>query len=307
MFAFGCGPSTLLPAEGGGQEGSGEATDGGSGSTTTTPRPPNTTTTSTSTSTSTVTSLDTADEAGGSTFINIDVPQCNTFDYHDICAPCGLFTQDCPEGEKCAPWANDGGTQWNATRCSPIADNPGTPGEPCTMEGSPTSGLDSCELGAMCWNVDPRTLQGTCIAHCAGDELEPVCPRATSCFIGEDEVPLVCLPTCNPLADDCEPSQLCGPNDAMFSCFPPGENAAAADPCELVTDCAAGSTCIASEATSPMCDQAVIGCCSPWCDLSAPDPAASCFDPAQQCVPWFDDPAPEGLESVGICALPPSP
>ena len=32
---------------------------------------------------------------------------------------CNQWVQDCPEGEKCMPWANDGGSAWNATRCRP--------------------------------------------------------------------------------------------------------------------------------------------------------------------------------------------
>ena len=36
---------------------------------------------------------------------------------------CDLWGQDCPDGEKCMPWASNGGT-WNATRCSPVVDSP---------------------------------------------------------------------------------------------------------------------------------------------------------------------------------------
>jgi hypothetical protein len=32
---------------------------------------------------------------------------------------CDQWAQDCPPGEKCMPWANDGGSSWNATRCFP--------------------------------------------------------------------------------------------------------------------------------------------------------------------------------------------
>ncbi|MEX1364969.1 MAG: hypothetical protein AB1Z98_17710, partial [Nannocystaceae bacterium] len=55
---------------------------------------------------------ETADEeesSGGCSFIG-----CN-----DVPPPpqCSLFAQDCPDGEKCMPWANDGGDAWNATIC----------------------------------------------------------------------------------------------------------------------------------------------------------------------------------------------
>lgn len=61
---------------------------------------------------------------------------------------CDVFAQDCPPGEKCVPWANDGGGVWNATRCSPVDDDPAAPGEPCTVEGGPTSGIDDCDAQA---------------------------------------------------------------------------------------------------------------------------------------------------------------
>ena len=48
---------------------------------------------------------------------------------------CDLWEQDCPEGEKCNPWANDGGASWNALRCVPIDPNPDGVGEPCTVSG----------------------------------------------------------------------------------------------------------------------------------------------------------------------------
>ena len=32
---------------------------------------------------------------------------------------CDLWGQDCPDGEKCMPWANDGGSSWNATKAAP--------------------------------------------------------------------------------------------------------------------------------------------------------------------------------------------
>ena len=64
------------------------------------------------------------------------------------------------------PWANDGGDEWNATRCSPIADVPTQVGELCMVEGSGTSGIDDCDQGLVCWQVDPDTNVGVCHALC---------------------------------------------------------------------------------------------------------------------------------------------
>ncbi len=57
---------------------------------------------------------------------------------------CDLWSQDCPPGEKCMPWANDGGNTWNATRCTPIDDDPRSVGEPCTVVES--GGVSAAEL-----------------------------------------------------------------------------------------------------------------------------------------------------------------
>ena len=111
----------------------------------------------------------------------MDFPTGGGFIYGDpdsggpVAIECDTFAQDCPDGEKCMPWANDGGDEWNATRCSPIENEPAQVGEPCTVEGGPTSGIDSCAISAMCWEVDPMTNMGTCIAMCTGTADMPVC------------------------------------------------------------------------------------------------------------------------------------
>jgi Mg-chelatase subunit ChlD len=106
---------------------------------------------------------------------------------------CDLFAQDCPAGEKCMPWANDGGTEWNATRCSPIADDAVPTGKPCMVEGGPTSGIDDCSAGALCWNVDPSNA-GTCVPMCQGDESNPMCATDQWCYVGDEASVAVCLP-----------------------------------------------------------------------------------------------------------------
>jgi len=141
---------------------------------------------------------------------------------------CDVFAQDCPAGEKCVPWANDGGSEWNATRCTPVADDPAATGEPCTVEGGPTSGVDDCNDHTICWDVDARD-HGTCIPLCQGDEANPECHGDQWCFVGYDASVAVCLP-----------EQLCLP-DGVCQCMCPGEG----DP-----DCAPDQ-CTKSEAGPP--------------------------------------------------------
>ncbi|MCH9684630.1 MAG: ribulose phosphate epimerase [Deltaproteobacteria bacterium] len=217
---------------------------------------------------------------------------------------CDLFEQDCPRGEKCMPWANDGGNAWNATHCTPIAVDPGAPGDACTVEGNRVSGIDTCQLGSMCWNVDPATLEGTCVAFCVGPPESPTCDDPdTFCNITANALPLLCLPSCNPLNVDCPAGQSCVPHPTTnFTCAPDasGDAGAPGDPCKFINTCDPGSFCASIE-NVPDCTGPA-GCCSAFCDLT--DPAPPCL-PGQQCSPWFDGvPAPPMLDNLGYCGVP---
>ena len=211
--------------------------------------------------------------------------------------PCDTFTQNCPASEKCMPWASDGGSAWNATRCSPVASDPGAVGEPCTIEDSGVSGLDDCERGAMCWDVDPETEHGTCVAMITGSAVHPVCvdPMETPVISGDGALAL-CIAACRPLEDDCPAGQGCYPTADEFSCVPDasGEGGSAGEPCEFINACSLGLACIAADAL-PDCDG--LGCCSPYCDTTRP----VCPD-GLTCEPWSDETTVlPGGENLGIC------
>ena len=224
---------------------------------------------------------------------------------------CDLFEQDCPPGEKCMPWSNDGGSAWNATRCSPIADDPAGPGEPCMVEGSGVSGLDDCELGAMCWDVDPETMEGTCMPFCVGSANDPYCEDPSRyCAISGDGVLILCVPTCNPIEQDCPDGSACYPVHDYWTCAPDasGELGAYGDPCEFINVCDPGLVCLGSAAVPPgeACEGAA-GCCSEICDIADPLGDAQCTGAAggQTCQAWYEEgTAPQGYEDVGVCALP---
>jgi hypothetical protein len=210
---------------------------------------------------------------------------------------CDLTAQDCPEGEKCMPWANDGGDEWNATRCSPIADAPTQAGELCTVEGSGTSGIDDCDLGLVCWQVDPETNMGVCHAMC-GLEL-PDCEPSLVCG-GDDFVPL-CIEPCDPLDPaSCPAGQAC----AFFLgtalvCQPELDGAAEGMPCDAAIVCDAGTLCSYDAALD--CGNGVgQGCCAVPCDVNDPGACAG----LEICVPWFPLPPPPELAYLGICAPP---
>lgn len=215
---------------------------------------------------------------------------------------CNLFDQNCPDGQKCMPWANDGSNSWNALKCTPIAPNPDGIDEACTAERSAVSGIDSCELGAMCWNVDPKTLAGACIPFCIGDDSNATCEDADrTCSISGASVLSLCLPNCDPLMPDCPDAQGCYPLNQNFTCAPDATGGAGGgyqDECEFLNSCQAGLSCIDGTAV-PGCD-AGGGCCTPYCDTTAPD----CPDGAE-CQPYFNPgAAPKGVETVGFCGNP---
>jgi hypothetical protein len=222
---------------------------------------------------------------------------------------CSVWEQDCPDGEKCMPWANDGGNSWNATKCVPVDPNPGQPGDACTVEGSGVSGVDTCDISAMCWNVDPETNEGTCVDFCAGSEANPVCDNpSTTCSILNEGALILCLPECNPLTQDCADGEACYPADQGFICAPnaaPDESGNYGDPCEFVNVCNPGLLC-ANAAGIPGCTGS-LGCCTEFCSLADAQPSAACsgVSGGQECLPAFEEgSAPPEYVDVGLCLLP---
>ena len=219
-------------------------------------------------------------------------------------AQCDLFKQDCPEGEKCSAYAEGGGSSWNATGCVPVGGD-GQPGEPCTVQGGGTSGLDDCAKGVMCWGVD-ETDHGTCVALCTGTEAAPVCSDEENfkCATCDDCLLTLCLPACDPLSQDCAGGGLCMPVGDTFVCVfdASGDEGQVLDPCEFANTCDAGLLCLHSSAATE-CDDNSAGCCLPFCDVT--DPNVVCPGVGQACVSLYEEGmAPPKYEKVGICMLP---
>lgn len=271
------------------------------------------TTTSTTTSTGTATtSTETTTSAGTSTSSSTGVVDSSEvsglfitepdFDgADDLQITCDVWLQDCPRGEKCMPWANDGGDAWTSTRCSPVDVRPAAPGEACTVEGSGVSGIDTCELGAMCWGVDPDTNAGTCVPQCTGSEASPMCLGTLACFSDFEGAVNTCLPPCDPLAPTCLAGQTCAhssqgePTDAPFVCLPlpPFQRFPYGSPCGGLDVCDEGLACMWSEHV-PGCGDT--RCCTQLGDAAAPP---ECPDAMQTCIP-FEDGAMDGLCYCGV-------
>jgi hypothetical protein len=179
------------------------------------------------------------------------------------------------------------------------------------VEGSGVSGLDDCELGAMCWDVDPETLEGTCVPFCVGSADNPYCEDPNrSCSISGSGRLILCFPTCNPIEQDCPVGEACYPIQDDWSCAPDasGEQGAYGDPCEFINVCDPGLVCLSASAVPPgqACEGAA-GCCSEICDITDPLGDLQCAGAAegQTCQPWYEPgSAPQGYADVGVCALP---
>ncbi len=213
---------------------------------------------------------------------------------------CDLVRQDCPRGEKCMPWGNDGGAHWNATRCSPLAEVPNAPGDPCQVEGSGFSGIDDCALGTMCWQVDPATNEGTCAAICDALPMGPTCPPSQECVTLDDTVPL-CVDGCDPIAQDCPAGQSCTLVDQQFYCgTEPQEPIPLGGACSAPSSsCAGGQLCAYGPGFD--CGEANEGCCAEICAVDDPN---ACQGVGGVCIPWYPVAPPPEYANVGVCDPP---
>jgi Mg-chelatase subunit ChlD len=102
---------------------------------------------------------------------------------------CDPFMQDCPEGEKCVPYASSGGAL-DANKCVPVTGE-GEPGDPCTYAGV-VEATDDCNAVGICWDV--QMSMGTCAGFCEGTSDAPVCPQGFGCLIANEGSVAVCTP-----------------------------------------------------------------------------------------------------------------
>lgn len=211
---------------------------------------------------------------------------------------CSVWEQDCMAGAKCVPHDSMQTGVVDSTRCVEVADPARQVGDPCQAEGG-VVGLDDCDHGLLCWQLDEDG-QGTCIPLCTGSPGAPSCGDGLQCDVSNGGLLPLCLTTCDPLTKDCPEGQICIPSQAeLFVCDADvsGDLGGFGDPCEFLNVCDPGLLCVASS-NVPGCGAP--GCCTPYCDLSAPE----CPDPAQECLSFYDPgAAPPGLEDVGLCGV----
>ncbi len=284
MFALGC-PADDVAGDG--------STGAGSSSSSADTTAPGTTqgdgsssTTSIATSTTTVADGSSSTGEGSSSSTGVELPE-----------DCDVFAQDCPDGFKCAPFANDGSNSWNDLRCVPVVPEPVDLGGDCMVEGPPASGMDDCGVGEMCFNVDQDTGVGECTDLCGGTPEEPTCQlEGATCSISAAGPISICLLPCDPLTDSCDADEVCAPvSTTPFACVPAAGEAGEGDGCEFVNQCAAGLGCF--PAAAGFCSEEDANCCLPYCDVNAPD----CPDGLTCTSYWKEGEPAKGFEDVGVC------
>lgn len=203
---------------------------------------------------------------------------------------CDPIAQDCPEGEKCVPYASTGGN-WDDNKCVPVTgDN--MIGDACMSNGVVES-TDDCDANSMCFAFDDEGM-GTCYGFCEPGE---ICPDGQTCLIANDESVALCHDTCVPHhAENCADGTVCLSVEDMFVCLP-SPTLPPDSPCSLADYCAPGQACVSA---TELDSCAAESCCTDWCDTAEPD---TCALPLS-CQPyWPQGQAPAGLETAGVCKL----
>lgn len=216
---------------------------------------------------------------------------------------CDVWAQDCPFGDKCVPYSNDGSQDWNDYKCVPVQGDQ-APGEPCTSAGI-VEATDDCDATSICFDTEEvdGMLVGTCHAQCTGSLEDPMCPVGSSCLLPADSALTLCIPQCDPLAQDCPAGDGCYWTGYDFYCvFTAEPGIPLGQPCGYSNDCEPGNQCLEASFV-PGCVDA--SCCSAYCDLSLGD-AECAAQPGSVCTAFFlEGEVPAGFENVGVCTLPP--
>lgn len=215
---------------------------------------------------------------------------------------CDIVAQDCLEGEKCTPYASDGGPFWDGTMCVPVQPDAVPPGEPCHTLDGPTSGHDNCDGESMCFHVDPDTLEGVCVEFCYGEQYPFECSDPLAqCHWANDGVLAVCLTDCDPMEQDCGEGQGCYPKGDTFGCdYDDSNGQGVGKPCTLHKECPVGMFC-APGMYAPACQAEA--CCAEFCDPNGDSSECWGSNEGVTCMPL--DQLEDGYEpGVGVCGAP---
>lgn len=220
-----------------------------------------------------------------------------------VSGQCDPRGQDCPEGQKCTAVSPEMGEPWGVNICVEVTGT-GLVGDPCDVEGGKYTGVDNCSVGLICLLTDDDGQDGVCVEFCSVSDTCPQTPTAKCVVYNDGSLP-ICLPSCDPIVQDCPEGQGCYNSASdLFVCFKesamPGEGEIG-DECQYINQCQKGAFCAAANAVAN-CEPTSAGCCTPFCLVSGGN--APC-QAGEECVPFFEPgTAPPSYEDVGVCAIP---
>ncbi len=219
---------------------------------------------------------------------------------------CNAVSQTgCQPGEKCGFVLDDPMSGLGHTGCA--ADGTAALGEACTGPANATES-DTCASGGHCY-------QGFCQEICT--TVSDTCADATSCVMFTNLDFDLCLPNCNPIAQDCPEvsgnPQGCyllpsGPVCAgVFMDAQPGEACTAANGCTPGAGCFGDpGACLrycSLTTCPPQTDE--MGNVVAWCGPDA-DPPCTCAGGAEfsgmECLATESCQGIQGEDEVGVCA-----
>lgn len=220
-----------------------------------------------------------------------------------ISGQCDPRVQDCPEGQKCTAVAPADGEPWGINTCVE-ATGDGAVGDPCDVQDGKYTGIDNCATGLICLLTDDEGKGGICVEFCDTSDACPQTPTAHCVVYNDGSLP-ICLPSCDPIVQDCPEGQGCYHSAGdLFVCFKESAMAgegATGDECQYINQCQKGGYC-APTASVANCPPDSTGCCTPFCSISGGN--APC-QVGEECAPFFEmGTAPPAYEDVGVCVIP---
>jgi hypothetical protein len=205
---------------------------------------------------------------------------------------------DCPSGQKCSYVVDEAHGPTN--RCVDLLGDK-LEGESCQRIGD----SDDCAGRRICWATAADGSAGICVGFC---DLSLSCKLSVGvCSVSSGGLLPLCLPPCNPLAQDCYDGWGCYPDpNQRWVCDVDrsGELGVHGDPCSCINCCDPGLACLAGatvDAEGCGGDDGSAGCCGLIC---AVDQDSTCPTEVERCRPFY---APNqlmmGYENVGTCRL----
>ncbi len=212
---------------------------------------------------------------------------------------CDVWQQDCPPGEKCAPVDPAGVLRWTESRCVTVDPAPVGMGESCIMPNGPEAGSDDCPADGFCYFADLNGEGGRCVPFCQGGPDAPVCPLGMACGWGNEGAIALCRAVCDPLAQDCGPSNatcLPTPSGTEFACYVHQWERGSAG-CTAYNGCPPGDVCVPAEWVDEFTESGERRCTG-FCAVEG----GGC--PGGKVCRGWPDGSESGHPEVGVCTVP---